>query len=104
MTSRSQVHYFDLIYWLRTSPTQGLINSEISNHHIRVLNYQGLKIRDHIWETLKIPRKSIKGFNHLQIIPMTTSNGNCVSIQDQQSTFVPQRFTSTSSKALNRPN
>src|SRR3954465_460523 len=87
MTSRPQVHHFDLIHWLITSPTQGLINSEISNDQNRVLNYQGLKIRDHIWETLKIPRKSIKGFNHLQIILMTTSNGNYVSIQDPQSSI-----------------
>src|SRR3954466_16187400 len=54
--SKPQVHHFDLIHWLKTSPTQGLINSEISNHQIRVLNYQGLKIRDHIWETLKSPQ------------------------------------------------
>src|SRR3954466_2892915 len=89
--SKPQVHHFDLIHWLKTSPTQGLINSEISNHQIRVLNYQGLKIRDHIWETLKIPRKSIKGFNHLQIIPMTTSNGDFISIQDPQSSILSSR-------------
>src|SRR3954469_15583835 len=87
MTSRPKVHNFDLIHGLKTSPTQGLINSEIANHQIRVLNYQGLKIRDHIWETLKIPRKSIKCFNHPQIIPMTKSNGNCISIQDPQSSI-----------------
>src|SRR3954470_20331376 len=87
MTSRSQVHHFDLIHWLITSPTQGLINSEIANHQIKVLNYQGLKIRDHIWETLNIPRKSIKGSNHLQIIPMTISNGSFISIQDPQSSI-----------------
>src|SRR3954465_3962883 len=87
ITSRPQVHHFDLIHWLITSPTQGLINSEIANHQIRVLNYQGLKIRDHIWETLKNPRKSIKGFNHPQIIPMTISHGNCISIQGPQSSI-----------------
>src|SRR3954462_11352304 len=43
ITSRPKVHHFDLIHWLIESPTQGLINSEISNHQIRVLNYQGLK-------------------------------------------------------------
>src|SRR4051812_48667295 len=57
MTSIPQVHHFDLIHWLITSHIQGLINSEISNQQIRVLNYQGLKIRDHIWETLKNPQE-----------------------------------------------
>src|SRR3954464_14812102 len=87
MTSSPQVHHFNLIYWLKTSLTQGLINSEISNHQIRVLNYQGLKIRNHIWETLKNSRESIKGFNHPQIIPMTISHGNCISIQGPQSSI-----------------
>src|SRR3954469_5062362 len=85
MISRSQVHHFYLIYWLKTSTRQGLINSENSNHQIRVFELSGTKIRDHIWETLKIPRKSIKGFNHLQIVPMTISHGNCISIEDLQS-------------------
>src|SRR4051812_38584968 len=87
MTSRPQVHHLDLIHWLITSPTQGLINSEISNHQIMALNYQGLKFRDHIWETLKIHRESIKGFNHPQIIPMTISHGNRISIQDPLSSI-----------------
>src|SRR3954468_14330968 len=43
MTSRPQVHHFDLIHWLITSPTQGLINSEISNHQIRVFELSGTK-------------------------------------------------------------
>src|SRR3954470_14838875 len=87
MISRPQVHRFDLIYWLKTSPTQGLINSEISNHQIRVFELSGTEIRDHIWETLKISRGSFKGFNHLQIIPMTISNGNYISIQGPQSSI-----------------
>src|SRR3954471_745545 len=87
MTSRPQVHHFDLIHGLITSPTQGLINNEISNHQIRVFELSGTEIRDHIWETLKIPRKSIKGLNHPQIIPMAIYNGNYISIQDPQSSI-----------------